>query len=109
MAEGRFGIQGAVARGKMTDDEAEAALARINFTTDRDAAAAVDVIIEAVPERLDLKIELFRDLDQAVPRTHHPGVQLQRVSGAGPCSGHRPGRSGDRMALGVAAAGHEAG
>jgi len=67
VAEGRFGIQGAVARGKMTEAEAEAALARINFTTDRDAAAAVDVIIEAVPERLDLKIQLFRDLDKECP------------------------------------------
>ena len=67
VAEGRFGIQGAVARGKMTEAEAEAALTRIDFTTDRDAAAAVDVIIEAVPERLDLKIELFRDLDKKCP------------------------------------------
>ncbi len=67
VAEGRFGIQGAVARGKMTESEAEAALDRIDFTTDRDAAAAVDVILEAVPERLDLKIQLFRDLDQQCP------------------------------------------
>lgn len=67
VAEGRFGIQGAVARGKMTEAEAEAALGRIDFTTDRDAAAAVDVIIEAVPERLDLKIELFKDLDKECP------------------------------------------
>ena len=109
VSEGRFGIQGAVARGKMTEAEAEAALARIDFTTDRDAAAAVDVIIEAVPERLDLKIQLFRDLDQGVPRAHHSGVQLQRLSGAGPGGGHRPGRSGDRLALGIAAAGDEAG
>ena len=67
VAEGRFGIQGAVARGMLTEDEAEAALDRIDFTTDRDAAAGTDVIIEAVPERLDLKIELFRDLDQQCP------------------------------------------
>jgi len=67
VAEGRFGIQGAVARGKLTEAEAEAALARIRFTTDRDAAAGVDVIVEAVPERLDLKIGLFRDLDRQCP------------------------------------------
>ncbi|MCY4194755.1 MAG: 3-hydroxyacyl-CoA dehydrogenase family protein [bacterium] len=67
VAEGRFGISGAVARGKMTEQEAEAALARIHFTADRDAATAVDVIIEAVPERLDLKIQLFRDLDRQCP------------------------------------------
>ena len=67
VAEGRFGMQAAVARGKLTEAEAESALARIEFTTDREAAAGVDVIIEAVPERLDLKIELFRDLDQQCP------------------------------------------
>ena len=67
VASGRFGIQGAVARGKLTEGEGRAALARIHFTTDRDAAAAVDVILEAVPERLDLKIQLFRDLDQRCP------------------------------------------
>lgn len=67
VASGRFGIQGAVARGKLTEAEAEAALDRIDFTTDRDAAAAVDVILEAVPERLDLKIQLFRDLDRECP------------------------------------------
>ncbi len=67
VAGGRFGIQGAVARGKMTESEAEAALARIEFTTDQETAAEVDVILEAVPERLDLKIQLFRDLDQQCP------------------------------------------
>ncbi|WP_420432978.1 3-hydroxyacyl-CoA dehydrogenase family protein [Candidatus Poriferisocius sp.] len=67
VAGGRFGIQGAVARGKMTESEAQAALARIEFTTDQEAAAEVDVILEAVPERLDLKIQLFRDLDQKCP------------------------------------------
>ena len=67
VADGRFGIQGAVVRGKLTAEEGETALARIDFTTDRDAAAAVDVILEAVPERLDLKIQLFRDLDQQCP------------------------------------------
>lgn len=67
VASGRFGIQGAVARGKLTEAEGEAALGLIDFTTDRDAAAAVDVILEAVPERLDLKIQLFRDLDRQCP------------------------------------------
>lgn len=67
VARGQYGLQGAVARGKLTEAESEAALARIRFTTDRDAASAVDVLIEAVPERLDLKIELFRELDRKCP------------------------------------------
>src|SRR3712207_3680159 len=60
---GRFGVKGAVERGKLSAEDAEAALARMTFTDDLDAVADVDVVIEAVPERLDLKIEVFRDLD----------------------------------------------
>ena len=62
---GRFGVKGAVERGKLTADEAEAALARLTFTDDLDAATATaDLVIEAVPERLDLKVKVFRDLDR---------------------------------------------
>jgi 3-hydroxybutyryl-CoA dehydrogenase/3-hydroxyacyl-CoA dehydrogenase len=60
---GRFGVRSAVDRGKLKAEEADAALARLTFTDDLDAAAAVDVVIEAVPERLDLKLRVFRDLD----------------------------------------------
>jgi 3-hydroxybutyryl-CoA dehydrogenase len=61
---GRFGVRGAVERGKLTAEEAEAALGRITFTSDLDHVAAADLVIEAVPERLDLKIKVFRDLDR---------------------------------------------
>jgi 3-hydroxybutyryl-CoA dehydrogenase len=64
---GRFGLDGAVARGKATREQADAALARITFTTSFEAAAATDLVIEAVPERLDLKVRVFRDLDRLAP------------------------------------------
>ena len=64
---GRFGVAGAVERGKLTQAEADAALARLSFTDAFDEAAAVDVVIEAVPEKLDLKITVFRDLDRIAP------------------------------------------
>lgn len=64
---GRFGVRSAVERGKLAADEADAALARLSFTTDVDEVAATDVVIEAVPERLDLKITVFRDLDRRAP------------------------------------------
>src|SRR3954468_6198656 len=60
---GRFGIRGAVERGKLTAEDADAALARITFTSNRDDLWDRELIIEAVPERLDLKITVFRDLD----------------------------------------------
>lgn len=61
---GRFGVRSAVERGKLTAEQAEATLARLTFTTDLDEVAATDVVIEAVPERLDLKVTVFRDLDR---------------------------------------------
>jgi 3-hydroxybutyryl-CoA dehydrogenase/3-hydroxyacyl-CoA dehydrogenase len=64
---GRFGVRSAVERGKLTPEEADAALARLRFSADRDELFAADVLIEAVPERLDVKLRLFRDLDGRSP------------------------------------------
>ena len=64
---GRYGIENAVERGKLTREEADAATARLSFTESFDEAASTDLVVEAVPERLDLKIRVFRDLDRAAP------------------------------------------
>ena len=64
---GRFGVKSAVDRGKLTAEQASAALDRITFTSDLDQVAGTDVIVEAVPERLDLKVRVFRDLDRRAP------------------------------------------
>ena len=64
---GRFGIDNAVERAKVTRAEADAALARITFTDSFEAAATTDLVIEAVPERLELKVRVFRDLDRHAP------------------------------------------
>jgi 3-hydroxyacyl-CoA dehydrogenase len=64
---GRFGLENAVTRGLLTREDADAALARITFTETFDDAANADIVIEAVPERLDLKMRVFRDLDRAAP------------------------------------------
>jgi len=54
--------------GKVKEEQMKAALARISFTTDlRTAASAADLVIEAVPEELTLKQELFRQLDELCP------------------------------------------
>ena len=62
---GRFGIKRAVERGKLTEEEAASALDRLHFTSDATMLHDADVIIEAVPENLDLKIREFRRLDEA--------------------------------------------
>jgi len=49
---------------------AEAAIARIRLTSDlTDAAATADLIIEAVPENLELKQSIYRTLADAAPET----------------------------------------
>ncbi|HZG03494.1 MAG TPA: 3-hydroxyacyl-CoA dehydrogenase family protein [Streptomyces sp.] len=55
-----------VAKGKLTAEEAGAALGRITTTTDLDAAADADIVVEAVFERIDVKREIFRTLDGLV-------------------------------------------
>lgn len=52
-----------VQKGKVAQAAADATLARIATTTDRAAAAKdADLVIEAVPEVLDIKQSLFREL-----------------------------------------------
>src|SRR5690242_15792325 len=55
-----------VAKGKLAAEAAEQALARITTTTELDAASEADVVVEAVFERVDIKRELFRELDGLV-------------------------------------------
>jgi 3-hydroxybutyryl-CoA dehydrogenase len=65
--QGRFGLAGAVARGKLAAADADAARARITWTRDFAAAAGCDLVIECVPENLETKLRVFRDLDRAAP------------------------------------------
>ena len=60
---GRFGVRSAVERGKLTTNQADQALQRLTFTTDTDALVDRHLVIEAIPELLDLKIRFWRELD----------------------------------------------
>lgn len=64
---GRYGLERGVERSKLTREQADAALARLTFSDSFEEAAAADLIIEAVPERLALKVSVFRQLDGAAP------------------------------------------
>ncbi|MGW7752445.1 3-hydroxyacyl-CoA dehydrogenase family protein [Streptomyces violaceusniger] len=55
-----------VSKGKLTAEEAERALGRITTTTDLAAAADADVVVEAVFEKVEVKREIFRTLDELV-------------------------------------------
>ena len=53
----------AVARGKLTEAEQQELVARIDFGTDLTAVKDCELVIEAIPERMELKKELFVTLD----------------------------------------------
>ncbi|MEO8448291.1 MAG: 3-hydroxyacyl-CoA dehydrogenase family protein [Gemmatimonadota bacterium] len=74
LAKGRSSIEQSLAKfvekGKTTTDARDATLARLKFTTEMAAVAQADIIIEAVPEVLELKNELWKQLDPlASPET----------------------------------------
>jgi len=52
-----------VAKGRMTQEEADAARGRISTAIDRNACADADLVVEAVPEILALKQSIFSELD----------------------------------------------
>ncbi|TPG16112.1 3-hydroxyacyl-CoA dehydrogenase family protein [Pedococcus bigeumensis] len=56
----------AVTRGKLTEEDQAALHARVQFTPSLDELADCQLVVEAVPEQLDLKKELFGKLDAIV-------------------------------------------
>ena len=56
-----------VARGRMSEEEAQAIVARVTTASDDAALADCDLAIEAVPEVMDIKRQVFRRLDAALP------------------------------------------
>jgi 3-hydroxybutyryl-CoA dehydrogenase len=71
LERGRASIAGsterAVKRGKLTEAEREEILSRIAFSTALDDLATADLVVEAIPEDLDLKRDLFGRLDKITP------------------------------------------
>jgi 3-hydroxybutyryl-CoA dehydrogenase len=57
-----------VAKNKLTQEQADAARARITTTLDREALSGCSVAIEAATERFAIKAEIFRDLDRILPQ-----------------------------------------
>lgn len=56
-----------VEKGKLDQASMDASLERIRFTTDLQAAAQADLLIEAIPEKLALKQNFFGQVDQICP------------------------------------------
>jgi 3-hydroxybutyryl-CoA dehydrogenase len=60
-------IARAVDRGKLDAVDRDALLERIEFTTDWNAFARAELVIEAVPEQMEIKLDVFNQLDAVCP------------------------------------------
>ncbi len=71
LERGRAGVlkslNRSVERGKTTSAERDAALGRLHFMTELSALGDRDIVIEAVTEELELKNDLWRELDRLCP------------------------------------------
>ncbi len=75
------------AKERMTAEDAEAALSRVTTTTELDAAADADVVVEAVFEQTELKQDIFRALDgicreDAILATNTSAIPVTMIAAA---------------------------
>jgi 3-hydroxybutyryl-CoA dehydrogenase len=77
-----------VERGKVTVDDARAGMLRLAATTDvGQALTGSDFVIEAAPERIDLKLKLLADIDRHAPphaivATNTSALSITELAGA---------------------------
>jgi 3-hydroxybutyryl-CoA dehydrogenase len=75
----------AVKRGKLSPEDQVALIGRVTFTTSMEDLAEADLVVEAVPERLDLKKEVFAALDKickpdAILATNTSSLSVTEIS-----------------------------
>jgi 3-hydroxybutyryl-CoA dehydrogenase len=64
--DGKWGIKRGVERGKIAFDAALVAMDRVQFGQELSVLADCDIVIEAIPEKLELKQQVFAELDGVV-------------------------------------------
>ncbi|MEM1546320.1 MAG: 3-hydroxyacyl-CoA dehydrogenase [Candidatus Methanomethylicia archaeon] len=64
----KWSLDKLIERGRISRVDADSTLSRIStYVNVREAVNNADFIIEAIPERLDLKIQTFKDVDEHAP------------------------------------------
>jgi len=64
----RSNLDKGVEKGKVTAAERDATLSRLSISSDIEpAGATADMVIEAAPERMDIKSSIYRELDRVAP------------------------------------------
>jgi 3-hydroxybutyryl-CoA dehydrogenase len=86
-------LDGAAKRGKLDTDKRDAALARVTFTSELKDVAGSDLVIEAVPENLMLKMSIMKELneivgDDTILASNTSSIPIAELAGAV----SRPGR-----------------
>ncbi len=82
----KMNLDRAVSKGKMSADDAKAILGRIKGTTDmKEATDDVDLVIEAVIEVMDVKKQVFKELDElckndAILATNTSGLSITEIA-----------------------------
>jgi 3-hydroxybutyryl-CoA dehydrogenase len=82
----RNNLEREVTKGKISAEESAAAMARIRGALNRDALVDCDFVIEAATEKLEIKSEIFRDLDKICPpniilATNTSSISITKIAG----------------------------
>ena len=80
-------LQRGVDKGRMSADDKQAVLARIQATTQLDDLAGCDLVVEAIVEKLEIKCDLFRKLDamladNAVLASNTSSISITKIAAA---------------------------
>lgn len=74
-------LEKGVTRGKVSEEDRASALARLSTATDLESAVAdADLVIEAAPEKLDLKRQIFGTVAKAAPSHAILGTNTSSLS-----------------------------
>ncbi len=76
-----------VSKEKISSEERDAILARITTTLTLEEVAKADLVVEAATEREDLKLNIFKQLDELAPEhtilaTNTSSISITRIAGA---------------------------
>ena len=83
----KSGLEKQIAKGKTTQEAADAILANISTTVELEGVAPADFVIEAVPEIMSLKQDTFRQLGEicrpdAILVTNTSSMSITEITGA---------------------------
>ena len=96
-------VAGLVKKGRLTEEQAaaqvEEVVGRIHGATTYEGFGDVDFVIEAVPERMEIKQAVFAELDAVTPGARDPRLEHLVAVDHRDRRGDQPARQGRRLSL----------